>query len=292
MSKVINEIGNKYGKLLVIDRDKTKKGKAYWICRCDCGNIVSACGSSLRRGKKKSCGCLERQAIDETGKKYGRLLVIERVKKENNKNAYWLCKCDCGNETVVSGNNLRSGSTQSCGCYRIEKQQMPKNDLTNKKFGKLKAISYIPGGGSKEGKWHCICDCGGIVDVIAKDLVSGHTMSCGCLISKGEFLIGNYLKNNQIDFIKQYTFEDLKDIKVLKFDFAIFKNNNLICLIEYDGEQHFNKDNMFYDEKIVEHDKMKNSYCLKNNIKLFRIKYSDNLIEKLEQIIKYIKEFY
>lgn len=288
MSKVINEIGNKYGKLLVIDRDKTKKGKAYWICRCDCGNIISACGSSLRRGKKKSCGCLEKQAIDETGKKYGRLLVIERVKKENNKNAYWLCKCDCGNEVIVAGNNLRNNSTKSCGCYRTELSSKPKKNLSGKKFGKLKAIEYI----ENEGKWICSCECGGTVKVRTSDLINGHTLSCGCLNSKGEYFISNFLKNNNINFIKQFTFDDLIDIKKLKFDFAILNcKNELICLIEYDGEQHFNTNSMFYNEDIVKHDKIKNDYCLNKDIKLFRIKYNDNINDSLKNILNYIQEF-
>lgn len=292
MPKVINEIGNRYGKLLVIDRDGSKKGKAYWICKCDCGNITSACGTSLRRGKKKSCGCLERQVIDETGKRYGRLLVIKRVKKEDNKNAYWLCKCECGNETIVAGNNLRNGSTKSCGCYKSEQNTKPKKDLTEQIFGKLKAIKYEKRNKEKEGRWICICECGGIIKVRTTDLITGHTLSCGCLNSKGEYLISKYLKGKNINFIKQFTFDDLKDIKKLKFDFAVLDNcDNLICLIEFDGEQHFNKKSKFYNENIIKHDRQKDLYCLKNNIKLFRIKYDDDINEKLNNILDYIKEF-
>ena len=53
------------------------------------------------------------------GKKYGRLLVIKRTKSVNGK-AKWLCKCDCGNECVVYATSLKSGNTQSCGCYKRE----------------------------------------------------------------------------------------------------------------------------------------------------------------------------
>jgi len=54
---------------------------------------------------------------DLTGHRYGKLTVIER---RGSKRTYaaWLCKCDCGNEVVVSSGNLRSGNTKSCGCSR------------------------------------------------------------------------------------------------------------------------------------------------------------------------------
>ena len=59
-----NEIGNKYGKLIVIDYatkpdDKKNKG-AYWLCQCECGNIVIRNGRKLRDGGIKSCGCIKR----------------------------------------------------------------------------------------------------------------------------------------------------------------------------------------------------------------------------------------
>ena len=57
--------------------------------------------------------------IDLTGQRFGRLTVVERA-ENSHKMARWRCKCDCGKETVVYGNNLRRGFTQSCGCYRHE----------------------------------------------------------------------------------------------------------------------------------------------------------------------------
>ena len=53
--------------------------------------------------------------IDLTGKRFGNLLVLSRAESPN-KQAAWLCRCDCGNETVVLSWNLRSGHTISCGC--------------------------------------------------------------------------------------------------------------------------------------------------------------------------------
>lgn len=57
--------------------------------------------------------------IDLTGKRYGRLTVIRKAKNRGNMTV-WLCRCDCGNETEVYGNNLRRCYTTSCGCFRHE----------------------------------------------------------------------------------------------------------------------------------------------------------------------------
>lgn len=55
--------------------------------------------------------------IDVTGHKFGRLNVLEYVGTNETHYAMFRCKCDCGNEVVVKGRNLRTGHTQSCGCY-------------------------------------------------------------------------------------------------------------------------------------------------------------------------------
>lgn len=57
--------------------------------------------------------------IDLTGQRFGRLTVLSFYDHKNNM-VRWKCLCDCGNETIVYGNNLRRGYTQSCGCYRHE----------------------------------------------------------------------------------------------------------------------------------------------------------------------------
>jgi hypothetical protein len=54
--------------------------------------------------------------IDKTGRRYGKLTVINRHGSAPNKQATWLCKCDCGNYVVVVAGNLQSGNTNSCGC--------------------------------------------------------------------------------------------------------------------------------------------------------------------------------
>lgn len=63
-----------------------------------------------------------RKCIDLTNKKFGRLTVIKRVENKG-KETCWLCKCDCGNEKIIKAKNLKSGTTQSCGCLHKEKTQ-------------------------------------------------------------------------------------------------------------------------------------------------------------------------
>jgi hypothetical protein len=55
--------------------------------------------------------------IDLTGKRFG-LLTVLRKYGHSGKDVTWLCKCDCGKEAVVRGNDLRSANTQSCGCLQ------------------------------------------------------------------------------------------------------------------------------------------------------------------------------
>jgi len=60
--------------------------------------------------------------IDLTGKRFGKLTVIKRIKSSiepsGRKRVRWLCKCDCGNITYSSGDNLRENKSLSCGCER------------------------------------------------------------------------------------------------------------------------------------------------------------------------------
>ena len=68
---------------------------------------------------------------DLTGMKFNRLTVIKRAENNKYNRAQWLCKCDCGNTIVVSGNALLKSNTKSCGC--LNKENYRKSN--NKKHG-------------------------------------------------------------------------------------------------------------------------------------------------------------
>lgn len=56
--------------------------------------------------------------IDLTGRRFGKLTVLEQSGRSNQGRVKWRCRCDCGAEAIVSGTDLRSGQTKSCGCLR------------------------------------------------------------------------------------------------------------------------------------------------------------------------------
>lgn len=220
--------------------------------------------------------------VNETGNKYGRWTVIKRVENNYRGNAQWLCKCDCGNEKVVTGIALRSGRSQSCGCLQKEKvRDLGYNntpDLIGQRFGKLIVKERIVGDKKNKGKWLCECDCGSETKVLTNHLISGHTQSCGCVSSFGEVQIANILSQYGIIFSKEYTFPELKSEKnyALRFDFAIFNHNNtLVFLIECDGKQHQDPKNGYWNKDLFHNDKLKDQYCNNNNIVLYRIQYKD-----------------
>ena len=66
-----------------------------------------------------------RKVIDEVGNNYGRLTVVRYVGNGKFREAFWLCRCSCGNEVDVRGHSLRAGHTESCGCLRAERRTLP-----------------------------------------------------------------------------------------------------------------------------------------------------------------------
>lgn len=62
------------------------------------------------------------RAIDISGQRFGRLVVLERAPRRGRKNrrAIWVCQCDCGKRCESGADALRSGHTSSCGCLSVD----------------------------------------------------------------------------------------------------------------------------------------------------------------------------
>lgn len=115
--------GQRFDKLVVMYLAGTKRYEKsrniynIWHCKCDCGNEIDVNERNLTLKRGHSCGC--GKIKDLTGKRFGRLLVVQQCgRKTDCGKLLWLCKCDCGNIVEVSGMALVAGHTRSCGCYK------------------------------------------------------------------------------------------------------------------------------------------------------------------------------
>jgi hypothetical protein len=61
--------------------------------------------------------------LDLTGKRFGKLVVVEYAGLNDKGKSIWKCKCDCGKEHIAQGSALKIGSIKSCGCYNLEQVQ-------------------------------------------------------------------------------------------------------------------------------------------------------------------------
>lgn len=251
-----------------------KNNIQYWHCRCDCGVEKDVSQCSLRNGRSQSCGHNNKKGKsfkDYSGQKIGHLTIIRQTNERRRNSIVWECLCDCGNTCYFSSEQLKIKKILDCGCSTNPLRRI------GEKYGKLTIKKLVPAPETTTTRGYfylCECECGNECVVNSSDLINGKQISCGCVKSIGEFNIIQCLKNNNINFSKEYTFNDLKDKHLLRFDFAIFdNNNNLIRLIEFDGEQHHQKDNLYFSLTNCEHDKIKNEYAKEHNIPLVRIPY-------------------
>lgn len=215
--------------------------------------------------------------IDLTGKTFGYLTPMYYIK-----GGKWHCKCKCGNELDVDTRNLNSGHTKSCGCYQKEMASKNTYDMSNYEDENIKVLKSAGSDNQQVALWKCICKhCGNVFITRGSTIRNGCAQSCGCVHSNNEKEIIKILTDNNIEFASQYTFPDLIGINGghLRFDFAIFNNNKLSHLIEYNGLQHYQKPegkwgNEF--EILQKHDLLKQEYCKKHNIPLVIIKYNQS----------------
>lgn len=179
--------------------------------------------------------------IDMTNKKVGLLTVLHRDNTKptgKGKEVFWICKCECGQLTSVRGSDLRREKTKSCGC--LNKQQAKINithtinhkikqenkQLLDKTFGFLKVLEVE----DNIAKCQCLL-CGNICYTKIKYLKNGHKQSCGCLVSKGEAKISQILKENNINFEQQKTFDTCRFLDTNAWLNLIFICLIIICLL-------------------------------------------------------------
>lgn len=221
---------------------------------------------------------------DFTGRKIGYLTVLSaKLDHEDKKHSYWNCLCKCGNPCVKRSDALRSTPVPSCGCHKKEATSKQWSaELEGKTFGKLYVIRRVPRK-EKRALWECKCECGNTVYYPSRYLLAMGVNNCGCETkSYGELYVREQLQLNGIKFKEQYSFPDCLSPKGfrVKFDFAVInKQSKVECLIEVNGQQHYQPYEYFGGETRFkfqqEIDSIKRAYCAENRIPLIEIPYTD-----------------
>lgn len=287
--KRIDLTNQRFGNLTVIEiappfiQPSGKKVSA-WKCQCDCGNTVNVRTDNLRNGHTTSCGCACGR-VDITGKQFGRLTASHYVG-----DGQWECECECGNRVVVKTCNLNSGNTKSCGCLQRDRaSEASFISLVGNRYGKLTVIERVENNRFGHICYRCKCDCGGETIVDAGNLRQGTTSSCGCIKSKGEMIINNWLQEHSFDFRSQYSFDDcvLSTGRRPFFDFVLFKNGKPYLVIEYNGRQHYEATGGWNTEeefaKTQRRDNEKLQWCEDNHYPVLVIKYDEDIEKILEE---------
>ena len=210
---------------------------------------------------------------DLSNQVFGRWTVVGWDHKDERNQNIWKCQCVCGNFGFVSTGVLKSGMSRSCGCLQAELlHERSYIDLTGQKYGKLTVIQRIGTDHHKTPIWECVCDCGNITYVPTNHLRSGHTQSCGCVLSLGEYSVMQFLKKHNIRYVPQKTFIGCVSNTYLKFDFWLPDYG--LC-IEFDGQHHYMDIDYFHNSlaDVQRRDAIKTKYCEENDIVLLRIPY-------------------
>ncbi len=175
MPKTTDLSGRTFHSLFVLRRGENgKRGRVQWWCRCKCGKDVLVLGDHLKSGNTGGCGCT--RAVNLMGLRFNRLLVLHKAPKKQFPLLHWACICDCGKQAFVTGSQLRSGNTGSCGCLRTETVA-----LVGRQFDRLHVIARGANDTRRNVRWVCVCVCGTETRVTTNALLKGKSRSCGCL---------------------------------------------------------------------------------------------------------------
>jgi hypothetical protein len=137
--------------------------------------------------------------IDLTGRKFGKLTVVEETSERKRGCAIWLCKCECGVFKKKKSYDLLQEKTTSCGRGRCRSNFI---DLTGNRIGKWTVGELQPEKRGRSFVWLCKCDCGTIRKVSGEMLRKGVSESCGKLCCHSKFVDISGKKFGKLTVIK------------------------------------------------------------------------------------------
>ena len=172
------------------------------------------------------------------------------------------------------------------GCYKCTTNRFITTEDFIKKAIEVHGDKYSYSAATYLGsniKLDIICKTHGIFPQIPHNHLNGKGCP-NCNMKKGEVAVKLFLETNIISFTTQKSFDGCIFKKKLKFDFYLPEYN--LC-IEYDGKQHFKSINYFGGDENFKirqlRDNIKNEFCKNNDIGLLRIRYDENITQKLEE---------
>lgn len=140
------KIGDKFNDWVVIGSKFIKKKLPYIKCQCKCGKVSNINCYNLINSKSKSClQCARNKLINDlSNKKFGKLLVIKRMRKNNKKGgSRWLCQCDCGGKAFTyEAYELENNIKTECRTCAITKLPMHQYFIKIKNAAKQRKIIF------------------------------------------------------------------------------------------------------------------------------------------------------
>ena len=207
MSKRITiEPGMRSGRIVAVElSDQVRNHCRLWRCRCDCGKELFLEPYKISGCRVRNCGCVRRgrKMQDITGERFGRLVAMERLPEKRGSGYLWRCRCDCGEETVATVNQLRNGGVTSCGCARRDALRNRSKDISGQEFGRLTAIEPLTRRSQGSVVWKCRCDCGRECEVSYNSLMQGNTKSCGCMKTDHKQLPLHYVDGTCVELLNR-----------------------------------------------------------------------------------------
>jgi very-short-patch-repair endonuclease len=268
---------------------------------CHCGNEFETTFGNFKNGKKQCNKCghiinISKQRLTLEEIKYKVELISDcKLLSKNYKNNQQKLKfqCGCGNifETDLA-TFIYYNKRQCDNCSKKERSSKTRYSKTsladyvkNNSNCELLDVQHITRNGKTICRLKLKCNCGEIFYTDKCDFDHYNKRRCDkCSHSQSRFecLTESYLKDNNIEFIRQKTFNGCKYKQSLFFDFYLPQYNTCI---EVDGQFHFKETALGNDfSNQIKRDKVKDNFCKQNNIKLIRIPYWD--IENIDNILK------
>lgn len=223
ISKRYNLVGQTFGKLTVKEKTmnpNSKSKKIYWLCECSCGGQSIVSTTDLVSGKItqcRECG-IKQSGKSKTdkwiGKKFGMLTVIDVYTKRHDNGrvrTICICECECGNIVEKKVDHLKRSKDDplySCGCTDWIRSDLRAKDVIGEKFGRLTVVEEFKE--NKIRKLKCKCDCGNEIAVTKRDVLSGHTKSCGCYHSD---MSSQRFSKDWTGYVSNYGIKILKPVK-------------------------------------------------------------------------------